>query len=363
MTTINEGLRPRADRQVLIHDMCMRDGMHARRHQMTLDEMRTLAAAMDKAGIPLMQVTHGDGLGGSSRNYGFSLHTNEEYIEAVVDVLEKALVSVLLVPGLGTMAELKSAYDCGARSVHVATHCTEADVSPQHIDFARSLGMDTTGFLMMAHLNSAAGILDQAKIMEAAGAQTIYVTDSAGYLLPEGVTERISILRENLDAETEIGFHGHHNLGMGVANSVAAIQAGATRVDGSVAGLGAGAGNTPIEVFVAVLKRMEIETGVDLFDVMDVAEDIVVPMMDHMVRVDRESLTIGYAGCYSTFLLFAKRAATRYGLDARDLLVELGRKKMIAGQEDMIEDLAMTMAKDQGLLKDAASAGGSGTDA
>lgn len=341
--------------KVMLHDMCLRDGMHARRHQFTLEEMTRLAATMDDAGVPLMQVTHGDGLGGSSRNYGFSKHTNAEYIAAVAGVLKRAKISVLLVPGLGTMEELKEAYEAGARSVHVATHCTEANVSPQHIAYARKLGMDTTGFLMMAHLNSAEGILEQAKIMEEAGAQTIYVTDSAGYLLPEGVTERLEILRDNLKPETELGFHGHHNLGMGIANSVAAVAAGANRIDASVAGLGAGAGNTPLEVFVAVCNRMGIETGVDLFKIMDVAEDIVVPMMEHPVRVDRESLTIGYAGCYSTFLLFAKRAAKRYGIDARELLVELGNKKMIAGQEDMIEDLAMTMAKSRGLLKDAAS--------
>ncbi len=346
---------PLAGRKVLVHDMCLRDGIHAMRHQLTIEQMVRLAVAMDDAGIALMQVTHGDGLGGSSRNYGFSRHTNEEYISAVAGALTRAKVSVLLVPGLGTMAELKSAFDAGARSVHVATHCTEADVSPQHIAFARDLGMDTTGFLMMAHLNSPEGLLQQAEIMQAAGAQTVYVTDSAGYLLPDDVTARIRLLRDHLDPATEIGFHGHHNLAMGVANSIAAVAAGANRIDGSVGGMGAGAGNTPIEVFVAVCERMGIETGIDLFKVMDIAEDIVVPMMGHPVRVDRESLTIGYAGCYSTFLLFARRAAERYGIDARDLLVEMGRRKMIAGQEDMIEDVAMTMAKSQGLFADAAS--------
>ncbi len=343
-------------REILVHDMCLRDGMHAKRHQLTLDEMKTLAKAMDRAGVPLMQVTHGDGLGGHSRNYGFARHTNEEYIAAVAGVVEQALISVLLVPGLGTMEELQRAYDAGARSVHVATHCTEANVSPQHIAFARKLGMDTTGFLMMAHMNSADGLLEQAKIMEEAGAQTIYVTDSAGYLLPDGVTERIALLRAELSPETALGFHGHHNLAMGVANSVAAVQAGATRIDASVAGMGAGAGNTPLEVFVAVCERMGLHTGIDLFAIMDVAEDIVVPLMGEPVRVDRESLTIGYAGAYSTFLLFARRAARRYGVDARELLVEMGRRRMIAGQEDMIEDVAMTLAKERGLFADAASA-------
>lgn len=346
---------PLAGRRVLVHDMCLRDGMHAMRHQLSLDDVVRVAAALDDAGIPLMQVTHGDGLGGSSRNYGFARHTNEEYIAAVAAVLTRAQISVLLVPGLGRMSELKSAYEAGARSVHVATHCTEANVSPQHIAFARELGMDTTGFLMMAHLNSPEGLLEQGRIMEAAGAQTIYVTDSAGYLLPDDVTARIQVLRDGLDPATEIGFHGHHNLSLGVANSIAAVAAGASRIDASVAGMGAGAGNTPLEVFVAVAERMGIHTGVDLFNVMDIAEDIVVPLMGRPVRVDRESLTIGYAGCYSTFLLFARRAAERYGIDARSLLVEMGRRRMIAGQEDMIEDVAMTMAKERGLFADAAS--------
>jgi 4-hydroxy-2-oxovalerate/4-hydroxy-2-oxohexanoate aldolase len=232
----------------------------------------------------------------------------------------------------------------------VATHCTEADTSPQHIAYARKLGMDTSGFLMMAHLNDAAGIAKQGKLMESYGAQTVYVTDSAGYMLPEDVKARIGALREVLNPETEIGFHGHHNLGMGVANSIAAIEAGASRIDGSVAGLGAGAGNTPLEVFAAVCERMGIETGTDLFKLMDVAEDIIVPMMEHIVRVDRESLTLGYAGVYSTFLLHAKRASLQFGVPARDILVELGRKKMIGGQEDMIQDTAMTMAKERGIV-------------
>jgi 4-hydroxy-2-oxovalerate/4-hydroxy-2-oxohexanoate aldolase len=210
--------------------------------------------------------------------------------------------------------------------------------------------MDTSGFLMMAHLNDAAGIAKQGKLMESYGAQTVYVTDSAGYMLPDDVKARIGALREVLNPETEIGFHGHHNLGMGVANSIAAIEAGASRIDGSVAGLGAGAGNTPLEVFAAVCERMGIETGTDLFKLMDVAEDIIVPMMEHIVRVDRESLTLGYAGVYSTFLLHAKRASLQFGVPARDILVELGRQKMIGGQEDMIFDTAMTMAKDRGVV-------------
>ncbi|MBA5606104.1 4-hydroxy-2-oxovalerate aldolase [Duganella sp. FT3S] len=337
-------------RRVVIHDMCLRDGMHAKREQMTIADMVAVATALDDAGVPLIQVTHGGGLGGNSLQHGFALHSNEEYLNAVVPKMKQAKVSVLLIPGLGTMRELQSAYDCGARSVHVATHCTEADTSPQHIAFARKLGMDTSGFLMMAHLSDPDALAKQAQLMESYGAQTVYITDSAGYMLPEDVKARVGALRAVLKPETEIGFHGHHNLGMGIANSIAAIEAGASRIDGSVAGLGAGAGNTPLEVFVAVCERMGIETGCDLFKLMDVAEDIVLPLMEHIVRVDRASLTLGYAGVYSTFLLHAKRAAERFGVPARDILIELGRKKMIGGQEDMIIDTAMTMARERGLL-------------
>ena len=336
-------------RKVILHDMCLRDGMHAKREQISVEQMIKVATALDDAGVPYIQVTHGGGLGGNSLQHGFAPHSNEEYISAVAPLMKQAKVSVLLIPGLGTMQELQSAYDCGARSVHVATHCTEADTSPQHIAFARKLGMDVSGFLMMAHLNDADGIVEQGKLMESYGAHTVYVTDSAGYMLPEDVTERISALRAALKPETEIGFHGHHNLGMGVANSIAAIAAGASRIDGSVAGLGAGAGNTPLEVFAAVCDRMGMETGTDLFKLMDVAEDIIVPMMDHLVRVDRESLTLGYAGVYSTFLLHAKKASEQFGVPARDILVELGRKKMIGGQEDMIKDTALTMARERGV--------------
>lgn len=338
-------------RKVVLHDMCLRDGMHAKREQISVDQMVRVASALDAAGVPLIQVTHGAGLGGNSLQHGFALHSNEDYLRAVCPRMTQAKISVLLIPGLGTMRELQSACDCGARSVTIATHCTEADTAPQHIAFARKLGMDTVGFLMMAHLNTPEGLAQQGKLMESYGAQTVYITDSAGYMLPADVRARVAALRAVLNPDTEIGFHGHHNLGMGIANSIAAIEEGASRIDGSVAGLGAGAGNTPLEVFAAVCERMGIDTGVDLFRLMDVAEDIIVPMMDHLVRVDRESLTLGFAGVYSTFLLHAKRAAERYGVPARDILVELGRRKMIGGQEDMIEDTAMTMAKERGLLK------------
>lgn len=334
-------------KKVTLHDMSLRDGMHARQHQISLEEMINVSTALDAAGVPLIEVTHGDGLGGSSLNYGFPAHSDEEYLSAVIPRMKQAKVSALLLPGIGTQDHLRMALDLGVSTIRVASHCTEADVTGQHISLARKLGMDTVGFLMMAHMVTPEQLLEQAKLMESYGANCIYCTDSAGYMLPEHVTARISLLREKLKPETEIGFHGHHNLGMGIANSLAAIEAGASRIDGSVAGLGAGAGNTPLEVFVAVLERMGVEHGVDLYSIMDVAEDIVVPMMDQPIRLDRDALTLGYAGVYSSFLLFAQRAEKKYGIPARDILVELGRRGTVGGQEDMIDDTAMTMAAER----------------
>jgi 4-hydroxy-2-oxovalerate/4-hydroxy-2-oxohexanoate aldolase len=337
-------------RKILVHDMTLRDGMHPKRHQISLDQMRQVAQGLDAAGVPLIEVTHGDGLGGSSVNYGFPAHTDEEYLSAVIPLMKRAKVSALLIPGIGTVDHLRMARDLGVQTIRVATHCTEADVSEQHINLARSFGMDTVGFLMMAHMASAAKLVEQIKLMESYGANCVYVTDSAGYMLPADVKLRISAVREAVKPETEVGFHGHHNLAMGVANSIAAVEAGATRIDAAAAGLGAGAGNTPMEIFIAVCARMEIETGVDLFKISDVAEDIVVPLMDHPIRVDRDSLTLGFAGVYSTFLLFAKRAEIKYGVQAREILLELGRRGLVGGQEDMIEDTALTIARQRGLV-------------
>ena len=333
------------DTPVTLHEMSLRDGMHARQHQFTLDEMVSIATALDAAGVPLIEVSHGDGLGGGSVNYGFSKHTEEEYLRAVVPRMTQAKISALLLPGIGTVDELAMAVDCGVHTIRVATHCTEADISKQHIEAARSRGMDTVGFLMMAHMVEAEALLEQATLMASYGANCVYCTDSAGYMLPDDVTRRVQALREGLPSEVEVGFHGHHNLGMGVANSLAAIAAGARRIDGSAAGLGAGAGNTPTEVLVAVLDRMGANHGVDLYGIMDVAEDLVVPLTETPVRVDRESLILGYAGVYSSFLLFAQRAGQRYDVSPRDILVELGRRNTVGGQEDMIEDVALDMAR------------------
>ncbi|MDQ3061045.1 MAG: 4-hydroxy-2-oxovalerate aldolase [Pseudomonadota bacterium] len=334
-------------KKITVHDMTLRDGMHPKRHQMTLAQMTAIARGLDDAGVPLIEVTHGDGLGGSSLNYGFPAHTDEEYLGAVIPLMKRAKVSALLLPGIGTVDHLNMAHGLGVSTIRVATHCTEVDVSEQHITQARKLGMDTVGFLMMAHMASPEKLVTQAKLMESYGANCVYITDSAGHLLPDGVKARLGAVRAALKPETELGFHGHHNLAMGVANSVAAIESGATRIDAAAAGLGAGAGNTPMEVLIAVLTLMGVDTGVDVAKITDVAEDLVVPMMDFPIRIDRDALTLGYAGVYGSFLLFAKRASVKYGVPARDILVELGRRGMVGGQEDMIEDTAMTMARER----------------
>jgi 4-hydroxy-2-oxovalerate/4-hydroxy-2-oxohexanoate aldolase len=337
-------------KKVVLHDMTLRDGMHPKRHQITLEQMQSIASGLDAAGVPLIEVTHGDGLGGSSLNYGFPAHSDEEYLSAVIPQMKHAKVSALLLPGIGTLDHLRMARDLGVNTIRVATHCTEADVSEQHIGMSRKLGLDTVGFLMMAHMTTPEQLLKQALLMESYGANCIYCTDSAGYMLPEDVRARIGLLRDKLNPVTELGFHGHHNLAMGIANSVVAIEYGANRIDAAAAGLGAGAGNTPLEVLVAVCARMGIETGVDLFKVSDVAEDVVVPMMDHLIRIDRDALTLGYAGVYSSFLLFAKRAEAKYKISAREILMELGRRGMVGGQEDMIEDTALTLARERQLI-------------
>ncbi len=338
---------------IKVHDMSLRDGMHPKRHQITIEQMQSISRGLDAAGVPLIEVTHGDGLGGASVNYGFPAASDEEYLRAVIPGMKNAKISALLIPGIGTVDHLRMAADCGVHTIRVATHCTEADVSEQHISLSRKMGLDTVGFLMMAHMVEPETIVEQGLLMESYGANCIYVTDSAGYMLPDDVSARIAPLRDKLKPETEIGFHGHHNLSMGISNSLAAIEAGARRIDGACGGLGAGAGNTPTEVFVAVCNRMGIETGVDVFKISDVAEDLIQPILDFQIRIDRNALVLGYAGVYSSFLLFAKRAEKRYGIPAREILLELGRRRMVGGQEDMIEDTALTMIKERKLLETA----------
>ncbi|MGP4019633.1 4-hydroxy-2-oxovalerate aldolase [Saccharopolyspora sp. 5N708] len=331
---------------VRITDTSLRDGSHHKRHQFTATEVRDIVAALDGAGVPVIEVTHGDGLGGSSFNYGFSRTPEQELITIAAETARQAKIAVLMLPGVGVTDDIAIARDNGASVCRIATHCTEADVSVQHFGLARELGLETVGFLMMAHSQPPEALAGQARIMVDAGCQCVYVVDSAGALVLEQVAARVSALIAEVGGEAQIGFHGHENLGVAVANSVAAARAGAVQIDGSARRFGAGAGNTPVEAFVAVCDKLGIRTGVDFFAVADAAEDVVRPAMPEECLLDRSALMMGYAGVYSSFLKHATQQARRYGVSEAALLVRAGQRKLVGGQEDQLIDIALELQRE-----------------
>lgn len=329
---------------VRITDTCLRDGSHAKRHRLTVEQVRDVVTALDDCGVPVIEVSHGDGLGGSSFNYGFSLVDELELVAAAVEASSAAKIAVLMLPGLGVVDDIRAVHDLGASVVRIATHCTEADISEQHFGIARGLGMETVGFLMMSHSQSPERLAKEARVMADAGCQCIYVVDSAGALVMQEASDRVAALVAELGADAQVGFHGHENLALGLANSVLAVEAGAVQIDGSTRRFGAGAGNTPVEAFVAVCERLGIVTGVDTLKIIDAAEDVVRPVMDGECVLDRLAITMGYAGVYSSFLKHAFRQAERYGVSGAQILVRAGERKLVGGQEDQLIDIAVELA-------------------
>lgn len=333
------------DRDIRITDSSLRDGSHAKQHQFTTEDVRAIVTALDDAGVPVIEVTHGDGLGGSSFNYGFSHTPEQELIKEAVRTARRARIAFLMLPGLGIQDDIRQAAGNGAAICRIATHCTEADIAAQHFGLARDLGLETVGFLMMAHSQSPETLAKQGRIMADAGCQCVYVVDSAGALVMEQVSDRVAALVAELGDDAQVGFHGHENLGLGVANSVLAVRAGAQQIDGSVRRFGAGAGNTPVEAFAAVTEKLGMRTGIDTPKIINAAEDVVLPVLGGERVLDRLSLTMGYAGVYSSFLSHADRQATKYGVSATEILLEAGRRELVGGQEDQLIEIAVALAE------------------
>ncbi|MFE4637955.1 4-hydroxy-2-oxovalerate aldolase [Streptomyces sp. NPDC056773] len=329
---------------IRITDSSLRDGSHAKRHQFTGEDVRAIVSALDGAGVPVIEVTHGDGLGGSSFNYGFSKTPEQELIKIAADTARQARIAFLMLPGLGVKDDIRAAHGNGGQICRIATHCTEADISVQHFGLARERGLETVGFLMMAHSTTPENLARQARIMADAGCQCVYVVDSAGAMVMDEVTDRVAALVAELGTDAQVGFHGHENLGLGVGNSVAAVRAGALQIDGSTRRLGAGAGNTPVEAFAAVCQKMGIRTGIDVLKIIDAAEDVVRPVMEDECTLDRMALLMGHAGVYSSFLKHAYRQAERYGVSGAQILLRAGERRLVGGQEDQLIDIAVELA-------------------
>jgi 4-hydroxy 2-oxovalerate aldolase len=334
-----------AELDIRVTDTSLRDGSHAKRHQFTEDDVRSIVRALDDAGMPVIEVTHGDGLGGSSYNYGHSLVDERVLMKAAVDEARQAKIAALMLPGVGTKDDIKAIEDIGVSIVRVATHCTEADISEQHFALARDIGLETVGFLMMAHTIDPDGLAKQARIMADAGCQCVYVVDSAGAMILEDASDRVTAVVAELGDDAQVGFHGHENLSLSLANTIFAVRAGAVQVDGSTRRFGAGSGNTSCEAMGAVFERLGIRTGLDVLKMIDAAEDVVRPIMDEECVLDRMSLIMGYAGVYSSFLKHAYRAAERYGVSGADILLECGNRKLVGGQEDQIIQIAADLAQ------------------
>ncbi|MFJ3881732.1 4-hydroxy-2-oxovalerate aldolase [Streptomyces sp. NPDC090077] len=332
---------------VRVTDSSLRDGSHAKRHRFTTQDVRAVVAALDDAGVPVIEVAHGDGLGGSSFTYGFSKTPEQELIRAAAETARHAKIAFLMLPGLGVKDDIRAAHANGGSICRIATHCTEADISVQHFGLARDMGLETVGFLMMAHSTTPEALARQARVMADAGCQCVYVVDSAGALVMDEVTDRVAALVAELGDDAQVGFHGHENLGLGVGNSVAAVRAGALQIDGSTRRLGAGAGNTPVEAFAAVCQKMGIRTGIDVLKIIDAAEDVVRPVMDEECRLDRMSLLMGHAGVYSSFLKHAWVQAERYGVPGAEILLRAGERRLVGGQEDQLIDIALELAAER----------------
>ncbi len=330
-------------------DTTLRDGSHAISYRFTPEQVREIVAKLDEAGIPVIEVSHGAGLNGSTIQQGFSLYPEFDLIETAVKTAKKAKIASLFVPGIGTSEELKQAVEIGIKVIRIAVHCTEADVSEQYFRLAKELGIEAVGFLMMAHSQPPEVLAEQARLMESYGADCVYVVDSAGALIPSTVKERIAALKNVL--QIEVGFHAHNNLGLAIGNTLAAMEAGAEQIDGTLRGLGAGAGNAPTEVLVAVLNKMDLYTGIELDILMDASEEIVAPIMPDTVKIDRDNLSSGYAGVYNSFLLHVRHAAEKFGVKPVDIMAELGRRHAIAGQEDWIFDVARELAEKNKIAK------------